>query len=70
MDKFMWHPAMNRWHDQTGIAHVMGDNGAAICGANPFSLGGGFERAEDGGAHECRRCAAVVTQKSSLKKGR
>lgn len=60
-----WAPAMNRWHDQTGVAHyLVTDDGIArpLCGANPFTLGGGFQRAADAGAYECRRCAKALAK--------
>lgn len=57
-----WHSAMNRWHDQTGIAHLMNAQGAALCGARPHSLGGGFTRAEDGGAHACEACQRIAAK--------
>ena len=54
-----WTPAINRWHDQTGIAHAV-HNGGLLCGARPFSTGGSFETAAAGGAKECRRCRAII----------
>lgn len=57
----MWAPAMNRWRDQTGIAHVVYDGGA-LCGANPFSSGGSFHSAAAAGAQECRRCRRIIDE--------
>jgi hypothetical protein len=60
-----WYPAMNRWHDQTGVAHVMSDDGLPICGARPYSLGGGFSAPLDSGAHPCKRCEKIAEKKES-----
>lgn len=54
-----WAPAMNRWRDQTGVAHVV-HNGGMLCGARPFSCGGSFETAAAAGAQECKRCRAIL----------
>lgn len=59
----MWHPAMNRWHDQTGIAHyLVNDKGTAkaLCGARPYSFGGGFTAAKDSGSHACEKCEKSI----------
>ena len=50
-----WTPSLNRWHDQTGVAHAVHDGGA-MCGSKPYSTGGSFRTAEAAGARECRRC--------------
>ena len=54
-----WAPAMNRWRDQTGIAHVVHDGGA-LCGARPFDTGGSFASARDAGCNPCRRCLGLT----------
>lgn len=54
-----WAPAMNRWHDQTGVAHVVHNNGM-LCGARPYSCGGSFQSAAEAGAKECQRCRAIL----------
>jgi hypothetical protein len=60
-----WHPAMNKWRDQTGIAHVLeGDPATPICGGRAFSFGGGFSTAQAGGAFECRRCRRVLNSRA------
>lgn len=56
-----WAPAVDRWHNQTGVAHAVFEGGA-LCGAAPFSTGGSFPSAEQGGAHECRRCRKIITR--------
>jgi hypothetical protein len=57
MERF-WYPAMNRWSDQTGTAHLLSDGGIAkpLCGAKVYSLGGGFKNAADAGCRECLVC--------------
>ena len=69
MQQVSWHPAMNRFRDPTGIAHVIGEPDAnnqagALCGARPFALGGGFAAAKDGGAHECVLCQKIVDRRA------
>lgn len=64
-----WHPAQNKHRDQTGTAHILGDPDPTntvrpLCGARPFSLGGGFAKAEDGGAHECPRCRSIWVRRA------
>lgn len=54
-----WYPAINRWHDQTGIAHLIKEDGGAACGSR-LTLGGGFAKASDAGTHECRQCARIA----------
>lgn len=56
-----WAPSLNKWHDQTGIAHVVFDGGA-LCGSKPYSSGGSFPTPEAGGAKACRRCTALLYQ--------
>ena len=56
-----WAPAIDRWHNQTGIAHAVYEGGA-LCGAVPFSTGGSFATAGQGGAQECRRCRKIINK--------
>lgn len=56
----IWVASINRWHDQTGVAHVATDSGL-LCGARPYSTGGGYRAAEDTGAHECRNCRRILS---------
>lgn len=56
-----WAASMNRWRDQTGIAHVVHDGGA-LCGAKPFSMGGSYPSAEATGCKECKRCRNILTE--------
>ena len=56
-----WSPSMNRWRDQTGTAHAyMPDSADPVCGARPYSSGGHYTKAEDSGAHACRRCKRAL----------
>lgn len=59
-----WAASLNRYHDQTGIAHVVHDGGA-LCGARPFSMGGSFQSAEATGCLECRRCRDIINRTSN-----
>lgn len=59
-----WAAAINRWHDQTGVAHIVHEGGA-LCGARPFSLGGSYPSAKATGCQECRRCRAILNRVSS-----
>ena len=56
-----WAASLNRYHDQTGIAHVVHDGGT-LCGARPFDMGGSFSSAAATGCHECRRCRAIINR--------
>lgn len=57
-----WSPSMNRWRDQTGTAHAyMPDSADPVCGARPYSSGGHYTKAEDSGAHACRRCKRALS---------
>jgi len=60
-----WHPVLNRWHDQTGIAHLLhpdGETARPLCGAKltTATLGGGFTDPRDAGAHPCRNCQRIA----------
>ena len=57
--RIWWAASMNRWRDQTGIAHVVHDGGA-LCGAQPFDMGGSYPNAAATGCHECRRCRTML----------
>lgn len=59
-----WAPAMNRYSDQTGVAHAV-HGGGALCGAKPYSMGGSFRTAEEAGCHECKRCQAIIHRAKS-----
>ena len=54
-----WTPAVNRWRDQTGIAHAV-HNGGMLCGAAPYSSGGSFASPEQAGAQACKRCLKII----------
>lgn len=54
-----WAASKPRWADQTGTAHVI-YNGATLCGARPYSMGGSFHTARAAGCHECKRCVAII----------
>ena len=54
-----WAPAVNRWRDQTGIAHVV-HGGGMLCGARPYTCGGSFATPEETGARACKRCKAII----------
>lgn len=56
-----WAASINRYRDQTGIAHVV-HGGAALCGARPFGMGGSYASAEATGCQECRRCRHIVNK--------
>lgn len=54
-----WFPSINKWCDQTGIAHLLSSRSKVarpLCGARPFTLGGGFLVAEAAGCTECQEC--------------
>ena len=54
-----WAPSVNRFRDQTGIAHAVW-SGGALCGARAFSCGGSFRSAKAAGAQECQRCRVII----------
>lgn len=56
-----WAPAINRWHDQTGVAHVVYEGGS-LCGANPYSTGGSYRSVAETGAKACRRCQKIIDE--------
>jgi hypothetical protein len=60
----IWYPAMNRWSDQTGTAHLLSDGETAkpLCGAKVYSLGGGFKNAADAGCRECLICKRAYSK--------
>jgi hypothetical protein len=53
-----WYPALNKWSDQTGYAHVLakGDTARPLCGARPRGLGGGTIDVEETGTQKCPHC--------------
>lgn len=56
-----WTASMDRWHNQTGVAHIVHNHGA-LCGSKPFSTGGSYSSAESTGARECRRCRHTLNE--------
>lgn len=54
-----WFPSINKWCDQLGISHLLSDSSVTsrpLCGARPFTLGGGAATAEENGTQECAEC--------------
>lgn len=54
-----WSEGMNRYHEGTGVAHIL-FRGGALCGAHPHSMSGSFQSAGALGCRECRNCRAML----------
>jgi hypothetical protein len=57
-----WYPAMNKWSDQTGIAHLISPKSVTVrplCGARPYGIGGGFPTAGEAGCQPCPNCLRI-----------
>lgn len=63
--RLWWSASLNRWRDQTGIAHVV-HGGGTLCGARPFSMGGSYTSAAETGCQECKRCRKLVDKAATL----
>lgn len=63
----MWHPVVNKWRDQTGIAHLLNKSGSAACGAKAFAFGMGFADPQEAGANKCKRCERIEMPKRKRK---
>lgn len=62
---WVWHPAITKWRDQTGTAHILNRvSGNPVCDARPFTFGGGSENIADTGANKCRSCEAYAKRRS------
>lgn len=56
-----WYPVMNKWSDQTGIAHLLDPDAEVAkpwCGVKVYALGGGFTEPRENGCYPCQRCLA------------